>query len=1217
VIGTLLRDRYRLDAKLGEGGMGIVYRAHDNLLDRPVAVKTLTPALFGEEGARRLVREAQSAARLNHPNVVSIYDAVEEGGQFAIVMELVEGQTLRELLPVPIGRLVEITIQVLEGLEYAHTQGIVHRDIKPENIVVTADGTAKLMDFGLARSEGRSRLTQTGIVVGTVAYLAPEQALGGQVDGRSDLYALGAVVYEAVSGRPPFESEDPISVITQHINVPPVAPHWHNPAVPEALERIILKLLAKDPARRYQSAQEALDALTAARTGVARKGEASSAGRILGAAEATAAPSAREKFAGPELVQRLGRSPLVGRDAELTLLKELIDRTITGQGGVVLLAGPLGVGKTRLIEEASTYARLRGVTVVSGSAYESAPPYEPFARALHDLARGIDSETLSARLGEFTPELVGLMPELERQLPKQTARATGVPEDRKSRLFAGVAHFLGATAAHDPILLALDDMHFADTATVELLQHVARRSPSYRLLLIVAYRPDEVPATASGKAFTQIIHALGREAFSSAVALRPLTGDQVTDLIEQLAKHPQRPVVFGRRIHEITEGNPYFIEEVIKGLFERGTLYIKDGAWTTDFDDVKDYSFLEVPSSVQGAVETRLRSLDEDTRQALTHAAVVGRQWSFDALLAVIGADESSLLDRVERAIRAQLIREVRGPGKDVYEFSQPMLRRVLYDAIPRRRRRMLHRQVGEALERLYGRDPTPHLEALSLHFGEAEEPEKVLTYTHLAARKAAGVFAYNEAVEYLRQSISAAEDLDRSSERLALMEEQADLLLVTGRREEIIRAYEEALQYWKSLPAGSPVDGARLCRKLGVAGTRWALYNPKTREHIIEGLRLLEASPTHPERIKLIIAQAFDYYWLRPEAECDYPAAEASAREGYRLAEAIGSVEDMSAALDALGGIYQQTLQPAKGLEVERKRVPLVEKLDAPDERVDMHRMLYVFSEMLGDYAQAYQHISLANDLAMRFGKLSSSFHTASDICLLLIRWSRWDEAERWVRSYLDLEEKTSVRHPRRRGIAGIQAFLAAVRGDRETAHRKDDEITQSPRGHPTLAWLAPLVRLTATLAAYDNERSRPLVEEALRLSSIPMDRVYVRSVVLEYASQASEWHFFDEFGDETLAQSRQSGMRYQIGQNSRSLGVHRREHGRLDEADALLREAEDQFRILESRWELGKTLRELALLRRAQGRADEAGALVQEAVTHFEALRALPDIERTRALM
>src|SRR3990172_8274706 len=250
MIGTLLRNRYRIDAKLGEGGMGVVYRAHDSLLQRPVAIKTLSPALFGEEGARRLIREAQWAAKLNHSHIVSIFDAVEEGGQFAIVMELVEGQTLRELLPVPVSRLVEITLQVLEGLEYAHAQGVVHRDIKPENVIVTKDGVAKLMDFGLARSEGRSRLTVTGVVVGAGADLAPGQALGGEVG----------------------------------------------------------------------------DGVGALRGGVGTAAAAAALGEAPMGAQA-------EKLAGPELAERLGRSPLVGRGGELERLKELVDRVVAGQGG--------------------------------------------------------------------------------------------------------------------------------------------------------------------------------------------------------------------------------------------------------------------------------------------------------------------------------------------------------------------------------------------------------------------------------------------------------------------------------------------------------------------------------------------------------------------------------------------------------------------------------------------------------------------------------------------------------------------------------------------------------------------------------------------------------------------------------------------------------------------------------------------------------------------
>jgi len=1212
MIGTLLRNRYRIDAKLGEGGMGVVYRAHDSLLQRPVAIKTLSPAMFGAEGARRFLREAQSVAKLNHPHIVAIFDAVEEGGQVAIVMELVEGQTLRELLPLPVPRLIDMAIQVLQGLEYAHGQGIVHRDIKPENIIVTKEGTAKLMDFGLARSEGRSRLTQTGMVVGTVAYLAPEQALGGQVDGRSDLYALGAVLYEAVAGRPPFESEDPISVITQHINVPPVAPHWHNPAVPVALENVILKLLAKDPGRRYQSAREALHALTAVQATVA----------VRSTGTAAAVPVAEaEKLAGPELVQRLGRSPLVGREAELAKLKELVDQAITGRGAVALVTGPLGIGKTRLVEEVITYAHLRGVTVVSGNAYESAPPYEPFARALRDLARGVDSETLAARLGEFAPDVVGLIPALGRQLPRVADRAAGSPEDRKSRLLAGVAHFLESMTAQGPLLLFLDDMHFADAATSELLQHVARHAPASRVLLVVANRPDDVPPTPAGRLFGQVTHALGREGFTTTMPLHPLTEDHVIDLIQRLSDHPRRPVLFGRRMYEVTAGNPYYLEEVIKGLFEQGVLYIKDGKWSTDFDkdtDYADYSLLGVPTSVQAAVEARLRSLGDQTRQILTQAAVIGRQFSFDILQAVTATEEAVLLDRVEEALRAQLIREVRAAGEDVYEFVQPMVRQVLYDAIPGRRRRLLHRQVGEALEKVSARKPEPYLEALAMHFARAEEIEKTLRYARLAARKAADVFAHDDAAKYLQQAIAAAQELDRPRERLELMEELADLLFVAGGRERTTQAYEDAVQFWRSLPDGSVTDGARLYRKLGEIGTRWAHYNPRTREHIVEGLRLLDSTPNHPERVKLIIAKAFDLYFHRPESESDYPAAETTAQEAYRLAEMMGSFKDMSGAIDALAGIREQTADFPGMLQETQRLASVVQHLEDPLEHLNLHDMFSRSYYFLGQFAEALQHAEQMHELASRAGRPSYVTEAMSRKAEINARWNRWDEVQRWGRLYDATENRFGIRRRGRVFVLALRAMAAGVRGDLEEARKLEDELqTLPPYPAPGMAWGAPLVRLMAALAIGDHEKGRKVLEEGIRVADTPLAKLEFNTLALELASEVKEWRHIDELGADSLERARRGSAKHYVAQNCRALGIHRREHGRLDEADALLGEAEALFRALDCRWELGKTLRELALLRRAQERSDDAARLIQEALTHFEALGAVPDVERTRALM
>ncbi|MEK7328400.1 MAG: AAA family ATPase, partial [Chloroflexota bacterium] len=264
---------YRIESELGRGGMGVVYRAHDTLLDRAVAVKVLSDSGLGTEGRARLLREAQAAAKLDHPNIVSVYYAGEAdpapsggtGGTPFIVMQLVGGTSLRDIGPLSVAQIITVARQLCDALDHAHAQGIIHRDLKPENVVVVGSGErliAKLMDFGLALSPSASRLTQEGALVGTVFYLAPEQALGQPVDGRADLYALGVVLYELTTGRLPFTGDDPLVVISQHLHAPVTPPRAHNPAISPELESLILQLLSKQPEDRPASAREALQALT-------------------------------------------------------------------------------------------------------------------------------------------------------------------------------------------------------------------------------------------------------------------------------------------------------------------------------------------------------------------------------------------------------------------------------------------------------------------------------------------------------------------------------------------------------------------------------------------------------------------------------------------------------------------------------------------------------------------------------------------------------------------------------------------------------------------------------------------------------------------------------------------------------------------------------------------------------------------------------------------
>ncbi|HXQ60587.1 MAG TPA: Stk1 family PASTA domain-containing Ser/Thr kinase [Acidimicrobiales bacterium] len=258
----VLSGRYELSHLVARGGMAEVYRAHDRLLDRPVALKILFPELSVDRAfVERFRREAQAAANLSHPNIVPVFDWGEDGGTYFIVMEFIDGRALSSILrgagPMHPDRAAEIASDVAIALAYAHRHGVVHRDVKPGNVLITEDGIVKVTDFGIARAiNTEESLTQTGAVMGTATYFSPEQAEGMGVDARSDIYSLGVVLFEMVSGRPPFLGDTPVAVASKHVREIPPTPREINPAVPPDLEAIILKCLAKAPEYRYATGDD-------------------------------------------------------------------------------------------------------------------------------------------------------------------------------------------------------------------------------------------------------------------------------------------------------------------------------------------------------------------------------------------------------------------------------------------------------------------------------------------------------------------------------------------------------------------------------------------------------------------------------------------------------------------------------------------------------------------------------------------------------------------------------------------------------------------------------------------------------------------------------------------------------------------------------------------------------------------------------------------------
>ncbi|MCH8345892.1 MAG: protein kinase, partial [Chloroflexi bacterium] len=380
--------RYKVQRFLGEGGRKRVYLAHDSKLDRDVAIAVIKTEGLDEVGHARVRHEAQAMGRLgDHPHIVTVFDVGDEDGQPYIVSQYMAGGDLEGLLQqaenhrLPLDEALRIAVEIRHALEHAHSRGIIHRDLKPGNIWLTEDRTAKLGDFGLAMVVDRSRVTVAGMMLGTVAYMPPEQALGREADARSDLYSWGCVFYEMVTGRPPFLGDDTVAIISQHINTAPVAPSWHNPEVPRALEALILRCLAKDPDERPESAAAIPEALSA----------------VMTTAPAVAKQTAEE--VNP--LDRLASGVFVGREKEMDELRAGLEDALSGRGRLLMLVGEPGIGKTRTSEEFATYAALRNAQVLWGRCYEGegAPAYWPWVQAIRSYVRDVDPEQLRSDMG--------------------------------------------------------------------------------------------------------------------------------------------------------------------------------------------------------------------------------------------------------------------------------------------------------------------------------------------------------------------------------------------------------------------------------------------------------------------------------------------------------------------------------------------------------------------------------------------------------------------------------------------------------------------------------------------------------------------------------------------------------------------------------------------------------------------------------------------------
>ncbi|HWI20659.1 MAG TPA: AAA family ATPase [Vicinamibacterales bacterium] len=803
----LLAGRYRILSPLGAGGMGEVFLAEDTRLERRVAVKLLPESIESDAVAReRLRREALAAAALDHPFICKVYEIGDadpstgsgQGGRVFIVMEYVQGDTLyaaSRRAPLPVRQVVEIAHELTQALDAAHRRGIVHRDLKPANVMLTPQGHVKVMDFGLAKhvvarvspAEPDARteavavqpgsaaaLTDAGTRIGTPAYMSPEQVLGGSLDPRSDLFSLGVILHELATGSHPFLRDDPSETMAAILRDPPSAGSRDADEV-NGFGHVIHRLLSKACAERHQTTTALLDDLEALRT------NAWSTSRMV-----TTAPAAPAE-----------RTPFVGRDPEATELTRLLDLMLTGQGAMVLVGGEPGVGKTRLARELIATARKRGAIGLTGHCYEmeGSPPFVPFVE-MTELAVGILPQALRAAMGDLAPEIAAIVPSLRRTF-SDIPPLPEVPADQQRRLiFGAFLEYIRRVTQKSPLVFLLDDLHWADESTLQLLQHLAPHLATLRVLIVGTYRDVELDVT---RPFAKTLESLVRQRLATRIALRRLQESSVHELLTRMSGSAP-PSGLAKAVFRETEGNPFFIEEVYQHLSEEGKLFDASGAWKADLR----VDTVEVPEGVRLVIGRRLDRLGAHARTVLTAAAIVGRTFPLDVVQACVDLSDDEVLDAIEEAERAQLVAVDATQRTARYGFVHELIRTTLINGLSLPRRQRLHLKIADALERLRAASLDSHASMLAHHLyqaGAVADTNRTAQSLLRAGRRALTAGAFEETLEVFDHLLSLelpesdplfGEASEHRGEALAGLQRYDDAIAALGRAVAIYSAVKD-----------------------------------------------------------------------------------------------------------------------------------------------------------------------------------------------------------------------------------------------------------------------------------------------------------------------------------------------------------------------------------------------------------------------------------------
>ena len=844
---------FRIEAVIGRGGMGTVYRAVQTALQRDVALKLLdVDRGAGPEFRTRFLEESILTASLDHPHIVPVYDAGEVSGVLYIAMRYVPGSDLQGMIQRE-GHLsahasVAVLEQVAGALDAAHGAGLVHRDVKPSNVLIAGDHDGEqplhawLGDFGLSRRLADPDEAPTERPLGSVHYVSPEEIRGDRVDARADIYSLSCLLYECLTGHVPFVNTSVARILFAHLELPPPPVSELGLGLPPALDQVIAWGLAKAPGARPQSATElARAAAEALSTGADRT-----------------SPGRRRPDSGrliPAAGHRRPTRPMVGRLVESEDLVSLLDDAVAGIGGVAMLAGEAGIGKTTLARQLSTLSEQRGIPAVwgVGAGAATARPYWHWIQVIRALAGRREGPEAFAALGVAGGWLRTIVPDLDLELaPAQSTLSDG----GRFLLYDALLRLLQTAAGRCGLLVVLDDLHLADEASLLALSYISRSVADRRILIVGTQRDLELEhARRDAAPFSELVRP------TLGITLKGLSVPDVRRMIESRDVPPAEALV--SRIHDLTGGNPLFVSELLNLLESEREL----GA------AVLDSGSLSLPAGVRDAISARLALLTPQGREVLAVAAVIGQRFRARTLAAAAGVPAVALLELLDEAVRLRLVRPL-ADSPDGYGFDHGLTQATLYDALPRARRMALHDAVARALQGepdVVSGEGVAEIAHHYLQAAPAHDPQNAIAYARRAGDHAMATFAYDQAVGMYGRAlgVDGLADTERGALLQALGEAQMRVGDTAAARDTLLRAADLARRRQE------PVAFARAVLACGI----WGLSNGIDEQMVSlaqEAAASLEPAgePGLLARVKSFEAVAI--YWSDDVARRERLAAEA-----------------------------------------------------------------------------------------------------------------------------------------------------------------------------------------------------------------------------------------------------------------------------------------------------------------------------------------------------